>query len=252
MDAEGRAADPSAVREILYEVAGAYWTLRDAWREGDRFILDLLDKGWQSHTGSFERLAKDDGREPVRRARFELKRLLPGALLHVDPWLRARLLRLLSTTDPDSDQPDSDGEVGVRWRHHWVETGLETEVEEVLALLRVAGDVAARDGRRESNPEQSDAPPPPPLAKPLKRAEKHTILALLALSPSEALTGAELIAYLDEHGVHGVDQGKLTSRLIPGLRKGGWDIPNRRGGVGYYLTPEDRRRAEAVGLLAEQ
>lgn len=82
---------------------------------------------------------------------------------------------------------------------------------------------------------------------PLSRPERLVIEALLAQAPHEGRLGKQLLRHLDDNGEFGQSQSSLTTRIIPGLRKAGWEILNRRN-VGYFLTEADRAKARRLGM----
>lgn len=82
--------------------------------------------------------------------------------------------------------------------------------------------------------------------RPLPDRDRILLEMLFELPAMKGMTGKEILAEYPRRQIHGVDQSQLTGRIIRRLRNDGWDIPNPRGGVGYYLSPRDRQRFKSL------
>ena len=133
---------PDELRFACRKVAHHLDLMRQAWREGDAKQLDLIGSGIGSETGYFEHLMRCEIRAEVHRLREKLEHdldYLPLILPHVEPRLRDRLCRLMSALDLDRSVATDEGE-RTAWRLIWTALGLDSEVNELISILKAEGD----------------------------------------------------------------------------------------------------------------
>jgi hypothetical protein len=183
-------ADPTTVRRAFYNIAHRLQLIRDAWIAGDREMLDWAQYGTG---GSFEEIVKGECRAEVTRIRHDLRTdVFPYALPHADPALRERLVRLMTKLDLEHRQTNQSGHGGPRWRQVWRGTGLQEEIDELVPMLRAAGDAVVL--KQASDKHSMLMNPTPSQTKPKQRGGRGTA------AKKEAEKREGLIAhYLAEH-----------------------------------------------------
>ena len=80
-------------------------------------------------------------------------------------------------------------------------------------------------------------------AAPLTDLERGVLQVLYELQPLVGHTAKEIATALTPLGGGGVSDKKVRDKLIQKLKERGFEIPNHRGGRGYYLSEQDRERA---------
>jgi hypothetical protein len=267
--------DLSRVEREGGELASAYWSAHPArWREQELWFdkeyapeaiwerrqhedgfygapLDVAPPGWVQSGGPTPE------NEPLHRLSAALgKQLTSGFSHHASRGERlARagqilfLARLLQ--DPDYcwdriglDQDDG----GRRLPRSWLVPSLAPDKRSAWA--RLVADALAEVAQ--SSTAITEPPTPIPVAgeSTLLEQERTLLETLEALPLAEGLIGKNLLAAMAERHAHGITQGALTSRLIPGLRGKGWIVPNKPG-VGYHLSSDDRERLARVRAKPE-
>lgn len=132
-------SDPKNAAAAFTRFANTLETIRHLWIEGDWKTTKLLVGGVRPETGGYEGVVRGEVRQRLDRALKTLRSdLLPAALAHADPNLRDRLLRVTSDSALDDCLPDREGQSSIRWRQSWIQTGLDREYEELIAILRAA------------------------------------------------------------------------------------------------------------------
>ena len=145
------------------------WRNKDRWEEKRR----VKEKGREVPPPRFPPSGKPrviayppapPGVNPLVRVLANTRDLLythsiPSVLPHVDQALQDRLLAFISATELEAQVPDLGGENDppmLRWQQEWHELGLDSEITELVILLRAEGERRALQTASASGTEESE------------------------------------------------------------------------------------------------
>lgn len=230
--------DPESVVSAATNLNHLLTMIEEAWKVGDRELLDLVSAGMGPETGGFEKIGRG-ARDRVDDLLHKLSSdLLPFLLPHLDPALRDRIQALMTFMNPDAWVADTYGEEGTRWRQHWSVTGIEEKTRELAPILeafaqstRIEAARAITEASEYASEQQSKQP-----KKRKHDAAKRAVAAAVAL----------------EHP--GISLRALSKLVgIPKSTLGGWDEVKRarKAAVveptsGHFERQGDDSRVEAV------